>query len=429
MDDVYGIEGGHVLTPEFEVREVDVLVDRGAGKVLDVGDVTADETLDATGCLVMPGLLNAHTHVAMTLLRGHADDKPLDAWLQEDIWPVEAELTPEDIRVGTELGLVEFIKNGITGFADSYFEVSEIAAATEQSGLRANLCHAFITIGKDDEASRADAQEGLDMATEFEGAADGRITTALMPHSLTTVGTEYLEAFVPEAREAGIPLHFHANETENEVDPIVSDHGVRPLEYADDLGMLTDDDFLAHCVHVDETEIDLLAETGASVIHCPASNMKLASGIAPIQQMLDAGVNVGLGTDGAASNNDLDLFDEVRDAAMIGKLARGDARDVAAEDAVRMATEGSAEAIGLPVGRLEAGGTADIAVVDFDAPHLTPVHDYVSHLAYAVRGSDVRHTICDGEVLMEDREVQTLDEEAVKQRASEAAAALVDRAE
>ena len=429
MDDVYAIKGGHVLTPEFDVVAADVLVDREAGEVLEVGDVTADETLDATGCLVMPGLLNAHTHVAMTLLRGHADDKPLDAWLQEDIWPVEAELTPEDIRVGTELGLVEFIKNGITGFADSYFEVPEIAAATEQSGLRANLCHAFITIGKDDDASRADAQEGLDMATEFEGSADGRITTALMPHSLTTVDTEYLEAFVPEAREAGIPLHFHANETQNEVDPIVDEHGVRPLEYADDLGMLTDDDFLAHCVHVDETEIDLLAETGASVIHCPASNMKLASGIAPIQELLDAGVNVGLGTDGAASNNDLDLFDEIRDAAMIGKLARGDARDVAAEDAVRMATEGSAEAIGLPVGQLEAGGTADIAVVDFDAPHLTPVHDYVSHLAYAVRGSDVRHTICDGELLMEDSEVQTLDEEAVKERAAKAAAALVDRAE
>ncbi|WP_253737862.1 amidohydrolase [Halohasta salina] len=429
MDDVYAIEGGHVLTPDFEVRNADVLVDREAGEVIEVGDVSAAETLDATGCLVMPGLTNAHTHVAMTLLRGHADDKPLDAWLQEDIWPVEAELTPEDIRVGTELGLVEFIKNGITGFADSYFEVSEIAAATEQSGLRANLCHAFITIGKDDEAARADAQEGLDIAREFEGAADGRITTALMPHSLTTVETEYLEAFVSEAREAGIPLHYHANETENEVDPIVSEHGVRPLEYAADLGMLTDDDFLAHCVHVDETEIDLLAETGASVIHCPASNMKLASGIAPIQEMLDAGVNVGLGTDGAASNNDLGLFDEIRDAAMIGKLARGDARDVAAEDAVRMATEGSAEAIGLPVGRLEAGGTADLAVVDFDAPHLTPIHDYVSHLAYAVRGSDVRHTICDGEVLMEDREVQTLDEADVKQRASEAAAALVDRAE
>jgi 5-methylthioadenosine/S-adenosylhomocysteine deaminase len=429
MDDVYAIEGGHVLTPDFEVREADVLVDREAGEVIEVGDVTADETLDATDSLVMPGLVNAHTHVAMTLLRGHADDKPLDAWLQEDIWPVEAELTPDDIRVGTELGLVEFIKNGITGFADSYFEVGEIAAATEQSGLRANLCHAFITIGKDDEAARADVQEGLDIAREFEGSADGRITTALMPHSLTTVETEYLEEFVPQAREAGVPLHYHANETQNEVDPIVDDHGVRPLEYADELRMLTNDDFLAHCVHVDDREIDLLAETGASVIHCPASNMKLASGIAPIQEMLDAGVNVGLGTDGAASNNDLDLFDEIRDAAMLGKLARGDARDVAAEDAVRMATEGSAEAIGLPVGRIEAGGTADIAVVDFDAPHLTPIHDYVSHLAYAVRGSDVRHTICDGEVLMADREVQTLDEEAVKERAAKAAAALVDRAE
>jgi len=430
MSDLYAIEGGHVLTPDFEVREANVLVDRAAGEIREVGpDVTADETLDATGCLVMPGLVNAHTHVAMTLLRGHADDKPLDAWLQEDIWPVEAELTPEDIRIGTELGLVEFIKNGITGFADSYFEVSEIAAATEQSGLRANLCHAFISVGKDDDGARADAQEGLEIAREFDGAADGRITTALMPHSLTTVETEYLEAFIPQARESDIPLHFHANETQNEVDPLVDEHDKRPLEYADDLGMLTEDDFLAHCVHVDETEIDLLAERDASVIHCPASNMKLASGIAPIQEMLDAGVNVGLGTDGAASNNDLDLFDEIRDAAMIGKLARSDARDVAAEDAVRMATEGSAEAIGLPVGRIETGGTADLAVVDFNAPHLTPVHDYVSHLAYAVRGADVRHTICDGQQLMVDREVLTLDEDAVKQQASEAAEALVDRAE
>ena len=430
FDDTIVIEGGHILTPDFEVREADVLIDRPAGVVLDVDDdLDGDERLDATDSLVMPGLVNAHTHVAMTLLRGYADDKPLDAWLQEDIWPVEAELTPADIRVGTELGLVEFIKNGITGFADSYFEVPEIAAATEESGLRANLCHAFISVGKDDEAARADAQTGLDIAREFDGAADGRITTALMPHSLTTVETEYLEEFVPQAREAGVPLHFHANETENEVEPIVDDHGVRPLEYADDLGMLTEDDFLAHCVHVNDPEIDLLAETGASVIHCPASNMKLASGIAPIQEMLDAGVNVGLGTDGAASNNDLDLFDEIRDAAMLGKLARGDARDVAAESAVRMATEGSASAIGLPVGELEAGGTADIAVVDFDAPHLTPVHDYVSHLAYAVRGSDVRHTICDGEILMKDREVKTLDEAAIREQASEHAADLIARAE
>jgi len=430
FDDTFVIEDGHVLTPDFEVREADVLIDRAAGVVLDVDDdLDADETLDATDSLVMPGLVNAHTHVAMTLLRGYADDKPLDSWLQEDIWPVEAELTPEDIRVGTELGLVEFIKNGITGYADAYFEVGEIAAATADAGLRANLSHSFITVGKDDEAARADAEESLAVAREFDGAADGRITTALMPHSLTTADGEYIEGVLDDAREAGLPVHYHANETETEVEPIVDEHGVRPLEYAADIGILTDDDFLAHCVHVDETEIELLAETGASVIHNPASNMKLASGIAPVQEMLDAGVNVGLGTDGAASNNDLDLFDEIRDAAMLGKLARGDARDVAAESAVRMATEGSASAIGLPVGKLEAGGVADIAVVDFDAPHLTPVHDYVSHLAYAVRGSDVRHTICDGEILMADREVQTLDEAAIRERASEHAAELIARAE
>ncbi len=429
MDDIFSLEGGHVLTPEFDVRKADVLVDRSAGEVLKVGDdVAADETLDATGSLIMPGLVNAHTHVAMTLLRGYADDKPLETWLREDIWPVEAGLTPEDIRIGTELGLLEFIKNGITGFADAYFAVPEIAAATADSGLRANLSHSFITIGKDEADARADAQESLDIAREFDGAANGRITTALMPHSLTTAEDEYLADFVSQARADGIRIHYHANETQSEVDPIVEGHGVRPLEYAADHGMLTDEDFLAHCVHVDETEIELLAETGASVIHCPASNMKLASGIAPIQKMLDAGVNVGIGTDGAASNNDLDLFDEMRDAAMIGKLAEGDARDVAAESVVRMATEGSAEAIGLPAGRVEAGGVADLAVIDFDAPHLTPVHDHVSHLAYAVRGSDVRHTICDGEVLMKNREVLTMDEDDIKRRAAEAAAALVERA-
>src|SRR6056297_2138422 len=223
MDDVFVIEGGHVLTPDFEVREADVLVDREAGAVIEVGDVTADETLDATDCLVMPGLLNAHTHVAMTLLRGHADDKPLDAWLQEDIWPVEAELTPDDIRVGTELGLVEFIKNGITGFADSYFEVPEIAAATEQSGLRANLCHAFITIGKDDAAARADAQEGLDIG------AGGRVVFADGDEGVTEVGPQarlfggggdlgHLEVAVGEA---GDPVFNELDEAEFGADPDV----------------------------------------------------------------------------------------------------------------------------------------------------------------------------------------------------------------
>jgi len=423
------VSGGRVLLPDHDVVEADVLVDQAEGTIVEVGDdLTGDETLDVDGCLVMPGLVNAHTHAAMTLLRGIADDKPLDAWLQEDIWPVEAELTAEDVRAGTELAAVEMIKSGTTAFADMYFHVPEVAAAVETAGVRARLGHGAVTVGKDEGDAVADNEESVEVAREFDGAADGRIRTAYMPHSLTTVGEEYLREFVGQAREAGVPVHFHANETTDEVDPIVDERGVRPLEYADDVGLLEPEDFLAHGVHTDADEIELLAERGASVVHCPASNMKLASGMAPVQAMRDAGVTVALGTDGAASNNDLDLFDELRDAAMLGKLATGDAAAVPAEAAVEMATAGGARALGFDSGRIEAGANADLAVVDFSAPHLTPVHDYVSHLAYAATGSDVRHTVCDGEVLLRDREVLPLDEAAVRERAAARAATVAERA-
>ncbi|MDS0297405.1 amidohydrolase [Halogeometricum sp. S1BR25-6] len=427
------IAGGRVLRPDCSVEAADVIVDRDTGNVHDVGEGLAaeydGETLDAAGGVVMPGLVNAHTHAAMTLLRGYADDKPLGSWLREDIWPAEAALEPEDVRAGTELGMVEMIRSGTTAFADMYFEVPEVAAAVEESGMRARLGHGVVTVAKDDEDAAEDVEESLRVAREFDGAADGRIRTAFMPHSLTTVSEEFLREATATAREEGIPLHFHANETADEVSPIVDDYEKRPLSYADDLGMLTEDDFLAHGVHTDAEEIELLAARGTSVIHCPASNTKLASGIAPIQEMLDAGVNVGIGTDGAASNNDLDMFDELRDAAMIGKLGADDAAAVPAAAAVTAATAGSADAVGLPGGRIKVGGAADLIVVDFDAPHLAPAHDAVSHLAYAVRGSDVRHTVCDGRVLMEDREVQTLDEERVVETAKERAESLVERAE
>ncbi|MCU4925989.1 amidohydrolase [Halobacteria archaeon AArc-dxtr1] len=426
------IVGGQVLRPDGAIERADVLVDEESGTVLEVGDDLAgdaERTLDATQGLVTPGFVNGHCHVAMTLLRGYADDKPLDAWLQEDIWPTEAALTPADVRAGAELGLVEMIKGGVTAFADMYFMVPEIAAAVEAAGVRARIGHGVVTVGKDLEDAREDATEGLEIAREFDGAAGGRIRTAFMPHSLTTVAEEILEEFVPKARGAGVPLHYHANETVDEVTPIVEEHGVRPLEYADEHGMLEEGDFLAHCVHVDEREIELLAESGVGAIHCPASNMKLASGMAPIQEMLDAGARVGIGTDGAASNNDLSILDEARDAAMIGKLAAEDASAVDAGTIVELLTARGAEAVGLPAGRLESGAPADLAVLDLDQPHLTPAHDVASHLAYAAAASDVRHTICDGTVLMRDREVQTLDEGAVMNRAREQAASLVTRAE
>ncbi|WP_455449105.1 amidohydrolase [Natrinema thermotolerans] len=425
------ITGGRVLRPDLTVTTADVLIDGDAGEVLEVGpDLggAADETLDADGSLVTPGFVNGHCHVAMTLLRGYADDKPLDAWLQEDIWPAEAELNAETVRAGTELGVLEMIKSGVTAFADMYFFVPTIAETVADAGLRARLGHGVISVGKDDEAAREDAREGLAVAEEIDGLADGRISSAFMPHSLTTVDGEYLSEFVPQARDLDVPIHYHANETEDEVAPIVDEHGERPLEYAADRGMLESEDFIAHGVHVDEREIELLAEAGTGVIHCPASNMKLASGMAPVQRLREAGVTVGLGTDGAASNNDLSMLDEARDAAMLGKLAANDASAVPAEAVVEMMTRGSADAIGLESGRLEAGAPADLAVIDLETPHLTPRHDLVSHLAYAAAAADVRHTVCDGRVLMRDHEVLTLDEAAVRDRALESAESLVARA-
>jgi 5-methylthioadenosine/S-adenosylhomocysteine deaminase len=434
------IADGQVLTPELTIERADVLVDREEGEILavetkpedsenpmDEMDTADEETLDASGGLVIPGLVNAHTHASMTLLRGYADDKPLAAWLEEDIWPVEANLTPADIRAGADLAAVEMIRSGTTAFSDMYFHVPEVAATVERSGLRARLGHGVVTVGRDEETAREDLKTSLDVASEYDGAANGRIRTAFMPHSLTTVGEGYLEEYVGRARDLGVPVHYHANETAAETSPIVEEHGTRPLVYAAERGLLEAGDYVAHAVHVDEREIDLLAESGASVIHCPASNAKLASGIAPVQRMLDAGVTVGLGTDGPASNNDLDTFDELRDAAMMGKLDAGDASAVPAEAAIGMATAGGADALGFDSGRIEAGRNADLAVLDLSAPHLTPVHDLVSHLAYAARGSDVRHTICDGQVLMRDRDLVTLDERAVCEAAADHATDLVRR--
>lgn len=424
------IVNGRVLRPDHAVERSDILIDQSSGKIERIGSSVpaGDDELDATDCLVCPGLTNAHTHASMSLLRGLADDKPLMSWLQEDIWPVEAKLSEADVRVGAKLGLLEMIKAGTTTIADMYFHVPEIVEAVEEAGIRAMLGHAAITIGKEEADARADLETSLEIASRYDGAANGRIRTAFQPHSLTTVERDYFVEYVPEARKAEVPIHFHANETRDDVESIVDAYGKRPLEYADELGLLGPDTFIAHGVHVNEAELSILAETGTHVIHCPASNMKLASGIAPVQEMLDRDVTVGIGTDGAASNNDLDPFDEMRDAAMSGKIAAGDAAAVPAEAVVRMATEAGASILGLSDGRIEEGAMADLAIIDFSKPHLTPVHDYVSHLAYAVTGADVRHTVCDGQVLMRNRTVKTLEEAAVKQEARERAVAVVERA-
>ncbi|MFB6119329.1 amidohydrolase [Halosegnis sp.] len=422
------VAGGRVLRPDMTVERADVRVD-DAGRIDAVGDLSQRETdqrLDATDALVTPGFVNAHGHAAMTLLRGYADDKPLDAWLSEDIWPAEAKLEPADIAAGARLACAEMIRSGTTAFADMYFEVSELVDAVASAGLRARVGYGVVTVGKDEASVRAELERALSVTDQFDGAADGRVRTAVMPHAPHTVDTETLEALATGAREADVPVHFHLSETPTYIEETLEATGSRPVPYADETGLLADA-WVAHAVHLSQSEIDRLADRDVAVAHCPAANMKLASGIAPVERLREAGVTIGLGTDGAASNNSLDMLEEMRDAALSGKIAAEDASAVSAPAVVRMATAGSAAATGLPGGRIQAGAPADLAVVDTTGIHLTPEHDPVSHLVYAARGSDVRHTICDGQVLMRDRELLTLDETAVKQEASERAAALASR--
>jgi len=427
------IEGGRVLRPSGAVERADVLVDPDAGEVLEVGASvgTGDERLDASDGLVVPGLINAHTHVAMTLLRGVADDRPLEAWLREEIWPVEAAMEPADVRAGARLGAVEMIRSGTTAFADMYFHVPEIAAVVRESGLRARLGHGIATAGKGDDEAAADLEEGLDVARRLAAGEDGedsRVRPMVCPHSLTTVDAGTLERAIAGARDLGVPVHCHASETDREVAPIVDEHGQRPLEYARDRGLFDaaagdTPDFVAHGVHLDGAEVDLLRDTGAGVVHCPASNMKLASGTAPVPGLLGGGVDVGVGTDGPASNDGLDPLADLRLVALLGKLGDDDPTAVPARRVLTLATAGSARAAGLPAGRVEAGAPADLAVVDCTAPRLTPARDgaLVSHLVYAATGADVRHTVVDGRVLMRDRTVLTLDATAARAEAAAAA--------
>lgn len=424
------LTGGSVLLPDLSVETADVLIDQETGRIAEIGpDLEGDTELDAAGGIVMPGLVNAHCHVAMTLLRGYADDKPLRRWLEDDIWPVEAHLTAEDVRAGAELGILEMIKSGTTAFADMYFYEDVVAEVVDSAGLRALLGRGIVTVGKSEAEGREDLEAGVEFATDYQGAANGRIQTALMPHSLATVGEDFLRELTDQARSEDLPIQYHANETiDHQVEPVVTDHGMRPIEYASELNLLGSSVSLAHCVHLSNTELTQIAESDTSVVHCPASNMKLASGMAPVQRLLDAGVSVGIGTDGAASNNDLDMFDELCDAAMVGKLAAEDASAVDAATAIEMGTTAGAEILGFDGGRIEAGAVADVSVIDFEAPHLTPNHNSVSDLIYAASGSDVRHTICDGDVLMRDREVLTLDADRIITHAADQARDLLARA-
>ncbi len=394
------------------------------GPAADALAAEAEQVIDGSGCVLLPGLINAHTHLAMTLMRGFADDVPLQTWLEEKIWPTEMKLTEEDVYWGAMLGAAEMLRGGITCFNDMYHHYTATTQAAIDSGIRA--CPSGVLLG-----FLPNAEELLAQAVEFVRQTleqnHPRIHPMLGPHAPYTCPDDLLQKVAQHAEDLGVPIHIHLAETEQEVKDSLEEHGQTPVAHMEAIGLFECQVSAAHCVHVDEHDIEIIARRGVGVAHCPGSNMKLASGFQPLPELLEASATVGLGTDGCASNNNLDLFEEMLLAGIIHKGNSGDPTAVPAEAVLRMATVGSARSLGLGelIGTLEVGKRADMILVDLSKPHLQPPHNLVSHLVYSARADDVKTTIVDGEVVYHEGSFTALDAEEIIAKAREQAQRLV----
>ncbi|MCL6659040.1 amidohydrolase [Paenibacillus amylolyticus] len=370
-----------------------------------------DEIIDGRNKVAMPGLINAHQHTPMSLLRGFSDDLKLMDWLERKMLPAEARMNPEDIYWGAKLSIAEMIRSGTTAFADMYIHMNEIAEAVQQTGIRASLTRGMVFMEED---GGRRLQEATDLVQRWSGAADGRITTMYGPHSPYTCPMEPLREVIALAVTEDIPLHIHLAETKEEVVKIRERYGMTPTEYLEEAGMFEQAHvLLAHGVHLNRRDIGRLKGMRGGVAHNPVSNLKLGCGIAPITEMLAQGINVGIGTDGAGSATTVDMFEEIKAATWLQKLDYGDPTRLPAKNVLSMATRGSASLLGLQheVGMLEVGRKADLILIDLAKPHLQPVHEVESLLAYSVNGADVDTTIVNGQILMRGRKLLTIDED------------------
>lgn len=376
------------------------------------------ETFDGQGLLFLPGLINTHGHAAMSLLRGHGDDLALQVWLQEKMWPMEAKFTSNDVYWGTALSVIEMLKGGTTTFLDMYDHMDQVAKVTDESGIRAVLMRGAIGLCPED-VQQAKLAEAVQFAKDWHGQANGRITTMMSPHAPYTCPPAFIEKFVQAAHDLNLPMHTHMSETAAEVQQNVNDYGLRPVAHLEKLGMFERPTLLAHAVHLTDEEIEILARYNVSVSHNPGSNLKLASGVARVPDLLKAGVTVSLGTDGAASNNNLDMFEEMRLAALIHKGVSGDPTAVPALEALRLGTEYGAKSIGLQheTGVLQAGMKADFIAINIEQPHFKPRTDLISHVIYSGAAQDVEHVWVDGKQLVKHRQCLTLDEEKIMREA------------
>ena len=427
------VSGTHIVTMDAQGTVIEngaIAIDEGIilaiGSAADIGaKYSAAETLNGGKRVVMPGLVNGHSHAAMTLLRGVADDLALMDWLQNYIFPAEVEFVDtEFVRIGTELACWEMIRGGTTTFVDMYYYPDTIAEVVDSCGMRALVSATVIDQRSPDAENAGDSiAKGNGFIERWQGK-NSRITPIFGPHANYTLNAEQLQATREAAMKYGVPISIHVSESPFELQYSQDTYGMTSIELYESIGFFDGPTIAAHVVWPTEKEIPILAERKVGVIHNPTSNMKIASGISPIAAMLDAGVRVGLGTDGAASNNDLDLWEEMRLASFLQKVDRMDPEVLPATTVLRMATSGGATAIGLgdKVGSLEVGKRADLIQVAFEDVHHVPTYDVISHLVYVSDEQDVASVVVDGKVLMKEREMLTIDTDRVASEAATLAA-------
>jgi len=388
-------------------------------------DIEVERVIDGRNKLAMPGLINAHTHIGMSLLRNYADDLPLHDWLTKAIWPVEANLKAEDVYWGSLLSMVEMIESGTTAFCDMYFFMDEVAKGVVESGMKAVLTRGLI---EGDESDRK-LHETRNLHKSWDGKGDGRIKVMVAPHAPYTCSPNFLKRTMDLAKELNTGIHIHLSETKKEVEDSYKEHGKSPIKHVYDLGLLDFHTIAAHCVHLNEEDMDILLEKDVYPVNNPGSNLKLASGFAPVDKMLKKGITVALGTDGSSSNNNLNMFEEIYLAAVLNKAVNLDAVSVPAYTAIEMATINGARALGWEneTGSIEVGKRADMILIDLDKPHLYPRHNLISAASYGMQASDVDTVIIDGKIVMEKREIKSLDVEKIKYMAEKQAKDLINR--
>jgi len=372
-----------------------------------------DTVVNGEGKFALPGLVNAHTHIPMSLFRGLADDLPLDSWLRDHIWPAEKHLSDEDIYWGSLLSLAEMVKSGTTQIADMYFHTDSIARAVSEAHMRATLSYGIVA-DKLDAHGKNEISKAREVVEKWHNASGGRIRTALSPHAIYTCGKDVWSAAVDLAQARSVPLHIHLSETRDEVAWSIENWGLRPVLALDSIGVFSVPTIAAHCVHVSEEEIDVLAQRSVTAVHCPKSNAKLGNGHAPVVSLLRAGVNVALGTDGAASNNSQDMIEEMRMASLLQKGSLEDPTALPAREVATMATRNGANALGMGAREISVGQDADIALLDLSGVDIVPAHEPFSALVYSGHACDVTDVLVAGEFLLRDRKLLTIDEEKVK---------------